>query len=185
MADLLREAAAPAPRIARIEAAQNSKILELEDVPANPDDPAGQAYRACIRARFAELHDERELIETQLKALAKTVPAAADTGLLDQLPLAGDVLPRLPPQLKARLFQTFDLAILWNKTGSQATVHAEITGSTLHAVQAILDPTQDGYHDTDPNPNADQDEPMGNLTNTPRVCRVPQPYIARTAISQI
>jgi hypothetical protein len=61
---------------------------------------------------------------------------------------------------------------LWNKTGSQATVHAEITDNTLHAVKAILDPAQDGYHDTDPNPDPDQDEPMGHLTSTPRVGRM-------------
>jgi site-specific DNA recombinase len=161
-------------RIARIETAQNSKILELEDIPADPDNPAGQAYRARIRARFAELHNEREHLETQLKALAKTTPAAADTRLLDLLPLAGDVLPRLPPQLKARLFQTFDIAILWNKPGSQATVHAEITEHTLHAALAILDPTQDGHHDTD------QHEPIGHLTNTPRVGRMSHPYVRFT-----
>ncbi len=43
------------------------------------------------------------------------------------------------------------------------------------AVLGILEPTQDGYHDTDPNPDADQDEPMGNLTNTPRVGTVSHP----------
>jgi len=50
------------------------------------------AYRARIRAHFAVLRDEREQLEAQLKALAKTTPAA-DTTLLDQLPLAGDALP--------------------------------------------------------------------------------------------
>jgi len=49
--------------------------------------------RARIRARFADLHHEREQIETQLAALAKTTPAAADPALLDQLPLAGQRLP--------------------------------------------------------------------------------------------
>ena len=135
-------------RIARIETAQNAKILELEDLPANPADPAGQAYRARIRARFAELHDERERLETQLKTLAKTTPAAADTSLLDQLPLAGDILPRLSPRLKARLFQVFDITVLWNKPARQATVTAEITEATLQALDAILDPGQDGFHDT-------------------------------------
>jgi len=107
-------------RIARIETAQNSKILELEDLPADPHDPATQAYRARIRARLAELDDEREQLEAQLKTLAKTTPQAADTSLLDLLPLAGDVLSRLPPRLKARLFQVFDTSILWNKTDRQA-----------------------------------------------------------------
>jgi len=44
---------------------------------------------------------------------------------------------------------------LWNKPGTQATVYAEITDTTLLAVQAILDPAQDGCHDTvgQPAPN--------------------------------
>ena len=163
-------------RIARIEAAQNSKILELEELPADPadpDDPATQAYRARIRARFAEMHEERERLEAQLKTLAKTTPAAADTALLDQLPLAGDILPGLPPQLKARLFAAFDISILWNKPGGQATVHAEITETTLQALTGILDPSQDGYHDTDD----DQPEPIGHLDNTPRAISVPHPSV--------
>ena len=160
-------------RIARIETAQNSKILELEDLPADPHDPATQAYRARIRARFAELHEEREQLEAQLKTLAKTTPAAADTELLDRLPLAGDILPRLTPRLKAKLFQAFGITVLWNKPASQATVRAEITDTTLRAIPAILDPSQDDYDDTDPDPAADGPEPMWDLANTPRAIRVP------------
>ena len=147
-------------RIARIEAAQDSKIIELEDLPANPHDPATQAHRA----RFAALHDERAQLETQLTTLAKTTPTAADTTLLDQLPLVGDVLPGLPPRLKARLFAAFDLSVLWNKPGQQATVYVEITETTLRTVPGLLDPAQDGYHDTDPG----QPEPMWDLDNPPR-----------------
>jgi hypothetical protein len=152
-------------RIGRIESAQNSQILELEELPANPADPTTAALRARIRARFAELHGERERLEAQLKTLAKTMPVAADLTLLDRLPLAGDVLPNLPPRLKARLFQVFDIAVLWNKPGSQATVRAEITETTLQAVPGILDPGQDGYDDT----GTGQPVPMGHPANTPRV----------------
>jgi hypothetical protein len=45
------------------------------------------------------------------------------------------VLPRF-----SELFRAFDLQILWNKTGQQATVFAEITDATLRALPAILDP---------------------------------------------
>ena len=142
------QAAALKARIRRIETAQNSQILELEDLPADPADTASAAMRARIRARFADLHHEREQIETQLATLAKTTPAAADPALLDELPLAGDILPGLPPALKARLFAAFDLEILWNKPAGQATVFAEITENTLQAIPGIIDPSQDGYHDT-------------------------------------
>jgi hypothetical protein len=170
-ADLQDREAALKARIARIETAQNAKILELEDLPANPGDPAGQAYRARIRARFAELHEERERLETQLNTPARTTPAAADTSLLDRLPLAGNVLPRLSPRLKARLFQVFDIPVLWNKPARQATVTAEITDSTLQAIPGITDPGQDGYHDTSPQTSNDAPVSMGHLNNTPRSSR--------------
>ena len=83
-----------------------------------------------------------------LGTLAATTPKAADPTLLEELPLAGDILPSLPPDLKARLFDAFDLQILWNKPGGQATVFAEITEATLRALPGILDPGRDGYDDT-------------------------------------
>ena len=49
------------------------------------------------------------------------------------------VLPRF-----SELFQAFDLQILWNKTGQQATVFAQITDATLQALPAILDPAGTG-----------------------------------------
>jgi hypothetical protein len=109
-------------RLKRIDNAQNSKILELEELPADPADTAAAAMRTRIRARFADLHTERQQIETQLQALEKTTPTAADPALLDQLPLVGDILPGLPPALKARLFQTFDMEVLWNKPGQHPPI---------------------------------------------------------------
>jgi len=169
-------------RIRRIETAQNSQILELEQLPADPADTASAAMRARIRARFADLHHEREQIDTQLTTLAKTTPAAAGPALLDQLPLAGDILPGLPPALKARLFTAFGLEILWNKPGQQATVFAEITENTLQAIPGILNPSQDGYHDTgNAGTHADQPEPMWDLGNTPRSGRESHPPVPGTA----
>ena len=100
---------------------------------------------------------------------AKTVPQATDPALLDQLPVLGDILPGLPPALKARLLAAFDLEILWNKPGQQVTVFAEITDATLQAIPGITDPGQDGYHDTSTD-DADhgQPAPMWDLTNTDR-----------------
>jgi hypothetical protein len=90
-------------------------------------------------------HAERTQAETELKTLERTAPAAADPALLDEIPYAGDIIPTLPPALKARLLATFDIAILWNKPGNQATVRAVITDTTLDALPAILNPGQDGY----------------------------------------
>ena len=48
---------------------------------------------------------------------------------------------------------------MWNKPGNQVTVRAVITDATLQALPDILNPGQDGYHDTAP-----ADSP---LTRTP------------------
>ena len=89
------------------------------------------------------------------------VIAFCGSALLDQLPIIGDVLHVLPPALKARLLAAFDLEVLWNKPGQQATVFVEITDATLAALPGILDPSQDGYHDTSPDPSTSQPTPMG------------------------
>jgi len=115
--------------------------------PADPGDTASAAMRTRIRARFADLHAERQQLDAQLRDLAQVTPKAADTTLLEELPLAGDILPGLGPDLKAALFDAFDLQVLWNKTGGQATVHVEITEATLQALPGILNPDRDGYDD--------------------------------------
>ena len=123
---------------------QNSQILELEDLPADPADTAAAAMRARIRARFADLHHEREQLETQLAALAKTTPAATDPALLRRTPAPGRHPARPAPALKARLLAAFGIEILWNKPGQQVTVFAEITENTLQAIPSLTDPGQDG-----------------------------------------
>ena len=56
--------------------------------------------------------------------------------------------PGLDSATKARLYAAFDLQIMWNKPGKQATVYAEITEATLRALPSLLDPDRDGYDDT-------------------------------------
>jgi len=123
--------------IKKLDAQQNAQITALEDIPGDPGDPgdpAVAALRARIRDWFAELHNKRHAAETLLAALTTTAdPAAADPAILDEIPYAGDILPELPPQLKARLLAAFDITILWNKPGKQATVTAVITDNTLQA----------------------------------------------------
>jgi site-specific DNA recombinase len=161
-ADRDAAAAVLTARLKKISTGQDSCILELEQLPADPAGTAAAAMRTRIRARFAELHADREELQAQLDALAAVVPQAADTSLLDELPLAGDILPGLPPDLKARLFDAFDLHILWNKQAGQATIWAEITDATLRALAGILNPGQDGYDDTSEHAS-DQPELMEDL----------------------
>jgi hypothetical protein len=104
--------------------------------------------RARIRDRFAELHHQRTEAETRLAALTAAKPRAADPAILEELPYCQDILDGLPPALKARLFAAIDLNVVWNKTGGQVTVYATITDATLTALADLLNPDQDGYHDT-------------------------------------
>ncbi len=163
-----RDAAAAAltARIKKLDTAQNAQITALEQI---PDGPAAAAMRARIMDRFAQLHTERTHAETELKALSIAAPKAAEPALLDEIPYAGDILPDLPPALKARLFAVFDLAVLWNKPGNQVTVNAVLTDETLRALPGILDPGQDGYHDAH---NPDTPTSIGHLTQHTRVCRL-------------
>jgi DNA invertase Pin-like site-specific DNA recombinase len=140
------DAAALRAQVSKLDRQQNAQITALEDI--DPDSPAAPAMRARIRDRFADLHQQRTEAETRLTALTAAKPRAADPAILDELPYCEDILTDLPPALKMRLFAALDLNILWNKTGAQATVYATITDTTLTALADLLDPGQDGYHDT-------------------------------------
>ena len=87
----------PERKLRQLDTAQNAQILALEQLPADPGNTAAAAMRARITARFAELHADREHTEAQLAALTAATPKAADPTLLEELPLAGDILPGLPP----------------------------------------------------------------------------------------
>jgi hypothetical protein len=172
-ADRAAQLTALRARHARIEATKDSKIIELEELPADPDDPATQAYRARIRARFAELHNEREQLETQLKTLAKTTPAAADTTLLDQLPLAGDILPGLPPSSKPAYSPPSTSPSCGTNPASKPPSAPRSPKPPCKPSTASSTPPQDGYHDT----ATDEPTPMGDLNNTHRACTLPQPVV--------
>jgi len=93
--------------------------------------------RARITTRFAELHADREHAEARLAALAAVTPKSVDPALLEELPLAGDIVLGLPADLRARLLDAFDLQVLWNKPGGQATVSAELTDATLQTQLSV------------------------------------------------
>jgi hypothetical protein len=136
-------------------------LLVAEQYAGVPDGPAGKAMRARINERFTQLHAERTTAEARLADLTAEQPKAADPAILDEVPYAGDMIPSLPPALKARLFAVTDLAILWSKDKSHATV--SVTDATLAALPEILNPAQPGYHDT----AAVESETIGALARPP------------------
>jgi hypothetical protein len=177
-ADADRDAtrAALALRLRQNETAKKAQITAHEHLPE--DDPGTAAeMRTRIFDRFAELRAERKQLQAQLDALNTTAAQPADISLLDQLPLASNPLPRLTPQLKALLFQALNLEILWNPADRQATVWVEITETTLRAIPAILNPGQDGHHDTDP----DQPAPTCDFDKPPRASTMRHRHANRDA----
>jgi len=69
-ADRDAQACALTARLKKVTTGQDSCILELEQLPADPADTAAAAMRGRIRARFTDLHAEREQLDAQLAALA-------------------------------------------------------------------------------------------------------------------
>ena len=96
-ADRDAQAARLQARIKRIETAQNSQILELEQLPADPADTASAAMRARIRARFADLHHEREQLETQLGRPGQDHPGRRRPRPARRTPVAGGPPARPAP----------------------------------------------------------------------------------------
>jgi hypothetical protein len=128
--------------------------------PRQPPAPEGRHRRAPARRGgvLAVGRGGRPLRRADLGLRSRTHPHAYDTAILDEVPYAGDILTEMPPALKTRLFEVFDLSILWNKTSGQVTVIATTTDETLTALPELIDPDQDGYHDTA------QPAPMCDLT---------------------
>jgi site-specific DNA recombinase len=143
-------------QLARIEAAERGLITELE-APADPADPATAAYRARIRARYAELYQERTTTEAELAALRATVPQGNDPTLLDELPTAVGLLADAPPRIKEALFAAFDIYALYSKDTNQVTIRAVLTEDTPGTIAALLnDPRTDDDTGHQPAPPASQ-----------------------------
>ena len=135
---------------------ERALVTELE-TPVDPADPAAQALRNRVRARFTELYTERTSIETELATL-ETAPAEQDDPtLLDELPTLGDILTDAPAALTERLLDAFDIQAVYNRDKHQVTIHATITDATPQAVRDLLtDPRADhnshAQHQTPPPP---------------------------------
>ena len=153
-------------KLAKIDTAEAALITELE-TPADPADPAAQALRQRIRARFTELYGQRTTLETELAALDAAAPAGQDDDptLLDELPNLGDILTGAPPALTERLLDAFDVQAVYNRDKHQVTIHATITDATPQALRDLLaDPRAD--HNTPPasDPGTAPQDPVSHLT---------------------
>ena len=124
--------------LARIDTAEHGLITELE-APADPGDPAAQAYRARIRARYAELYAERTATEAKLTALQADTPQDNDLSLLDLLPVAAGLFTDAPARIRETLLTAFDIQVLVRSDQHQVTIWATLTDDTPRTITALLD----------------------------------------------
>ena len=151
--------------LARIDTAERALITELEH-PADPADPAAQAYRARIRARYADLYAERTRTEADLAGLHAAAPPENDPDLLDLLPVAAALFTSAPDRIKEALLAAFDIQALYRHDQDQVTIWASLTGDTPRTIAALLGdprtdsdtgtttPAQDGFSHSAPAPMA-------------------------------
>jgi hypothetical protein len=143
-------------RLRQIDASENAQAREIEAL-AHVKDPHSRAVTAMRTrhlARFTELEDDRAQADAQLAALAKTTRDTGDPSLLDRLPMLGDLITEAPIRLQRRLYEAFDLQLLYNKHLHQVTIWATITPTTPGTLAAIINDSDDG-HPAARNPPAD------------------------------
>jgi hypothetical protein len=128
-------------RLTQIDATEDAHVREVQALTGmDPHSAAVTAMRTRHLKRFTELEAEREDIGRTLAALARqaTQETGGDPGLLDRVPMLGDILERAPDRLKQKLIDAFDIQALYNKAGNQITLWATITPSTPAALAAII-----------------------------------------------
>jgi hypothetical protein len=91
-------------------------------------------------------HDERTRTETALAAAETATTQAEDPTLLDELPLAGDIVSAAPDRIKEAIYAAFGIHALYRHDQHQVTIWATITPATPATL--IDDPRTDS--DTHP-----------------------------------
>jgi hypothetical protein len=136
-----KQAARLRKRLKQIDATEDAHVREVQALAGmDPNSPAVKAMRSRHLKRFGELEAEREDIGRTLAALAKqaTQETGGDPGLLDRLPMLGDLLAAAPDRIKQKLFDAFDIQALYSKAHNQVTFWATITPSTPATLAAII-----------------------------------------------
>jgi hypothetical protein len=136
-----KQAARLRKRLKQIDATEDARVREVQALAElDPNAPAVKAMRTRHLKRFGELEAEREDIGRTLAALSKqaTQETGGDPGLLDLLPMLGDLLAAASDRIKQQLFDAFDIQARYSKTHHQVTLWATITPSTPAALAAII-----------------------------------------------
>jgi site-specific DNA recombinase len=126
-----KQAARLRRRLAQIDAAEHGHMTEMEALAATTGNPnALAAMRRRHLERFTELETERDAIEAELAGLDAQPAKVMSPELLDALPQIPGILAELPLRLRHKLYQAFDLQLLYKHDTPQVTCRAVITDST-------------------------------------------------------
>jgi hypothetical protein len=163
----------PDTQLARIDTAERGLIRELE-APADPADPAAAAYRARIRARYAELYQERTTTEAERDTLQATATPDNDPALLDELPTAAGVLAHAPDRITQALLTAFGIYALYNREMDQVTIRAVLTQDTPGIIAALLtDPRTDDDTGSQPTPPGSKTPDQDTVSHFGRATPIP------------
>jgi site-specific DNA recombinase len=140
-----KETARLRKRLCKIDTTEDAHVREVRALAElDPNSPAVKAMRERHLRAFTALEAERDDTAAKLAALAgQADDHGGNPALLDDLPILGDLLPRLPGQAKARLFEAFDLTMIYSKTTGQVTSRATITPATPTTLAAIITGAED------------------------------------------
>ena len=126
-------------RLGQIDAAEHGHMTEMEALATTSGHPqALAAMRRRHLERFTELETERDTIDAELTTLAAQPAQTLSPELLDALPQVPGILAELPLKLRCKLYQAFDLQLLYKHDTGQVTCRATITDSTPQTVAAII-----------------------------------------------
>ena len=130
-------------KLTKIDVSERALVTELE-TPIDPADPAAQALRNRVRARFTELYADRTGIETELATLGNRPHRTRRPHLAGRTARPRDILTDAPAALTERLLAAFDIQAVYNRDKYQVTIHATLTDATPQAVLDLLsDPRAD------------------------------------------
>jgi hypothetical protein len=139
-----KQAARLRRRLAQIDTAEHGHMTEMETLAATTGNAnALAAMRRRHLERFTELETERDTINAELTTLAAQPAQALSPELLDTLPQIPGILAELPLKLRCKLYQAFDLQLLYKHDTPQVTCRATITDTTPQTVTAIIN---DSHH---------------------------------------
>ncbi|WP_158853155.1 recombinase family protein [Saccharothrix deserti] len=123
--------------IADLARRQDNLMDERETRTLDDGDEIGRAWAERLRARFADLENQRRAKQAELDELRTTAEREQPQHpeLLDLLPAVALVLPDAPDPLQRALYEACGIKIYYDHNTRHVTIHATLRADTLPAIE--------------------------------------------------